>query len=549
MIDLSCRDWEARLLAGRVPFRTDLPLIDSPAVAALDKLRLADVPGTPTFAEAGGQWFREIVRVMFGAWTPDGARYLRELFLLVPKKNSKTTNGALMLLVALILNRRPRSPMAMFAPVQGTADEAFEAAAGAIDLDGVLAKKFHVRNHLKTIIHRETKADLQIMTWDPDVVTGRKLSHALIDEVHVIGKSADSAKALRQIRGGMVPFPEGWLAMITTMPDGPPVGVMKAELDKARAIRDGKRLGDMLPVLYELPKAIQEDKAQPWRAPALWRLVNPNLGKSVSIEALERLYADAEAKGEGELRGWASQHVNLQIGGSLLADRWAGADYWEDQAGTIGGLADLLARCEVVDIGIDGGGLDDLLGFNVTGRERGTGIWLTWGRAWAHPSVLKRHKQDLEQLRDFERDGDLVIVDRVGEDVAQVVDLVKQCEAAGALDKVGLDPAGVGAILDGLAAAGIDGERVVGISQGWKMTGAVKTAERKLAGGELVHAGQPLLAWCVGNARIEPAGNAVKITKQASGSAKIDPLLAMVNAITLLSLNPAPPKSKAPALY
>ncbi|WP_342344403.1 terminase [Escherichia coli] len=54
----------------------------------------------------------------------------------------------------------------------------------------------------------------------------------------------------------------------------------------------------------------------------------------------------------------------------------------------------------------------------------------------------------------------------------------------------------------------------------------------------LVHGGQPLMAWCVGNARVEPKGNAVLITKQASGRGKIDPLMALFNAVALMSLNP-----------
>lgn len=544
--DLSCPDWWQRLQSGRslVP---RLPLTEDGdrAVRIFNKLRLADVPGTPTMEEAGGEWFRDIVRAMFGCIDPaTHQRMIRELFALVPKKNSKTTDGALLMVTALLMNRRPRASFVMTAPVQDVAQLAFDAAAGAIELDEVLAKKFHVRHHLKTILHRETKAELEIMTFDPAVLTGQKISGgALIDELHVCAKMTKAPKAMRQIRGGMLPFPESFLAFITTQSDEPPVGVFAEELEKARAIRDGKREGAMLPVLFEFPKEVQEAPDRRWEDPAMWPLVTPNLGKSITLERLKADHADARATSEAELRVWASQHLNVQIGLALASSAWAGAEFWERTGDRELSLDSLLERSEVAVIGIDGGGLDDLLGLVVLGRERDTRQWLHWAHAWAHEIVLERRKELEPKLRDLQAIGDLSIVTSPGEDVEELADVVCRVRDAGLLpDKhaIGVDAAGIGAIVDEITSPerGIAIDQIIAVSQGWKLNGAIKTTERALAGGDLTHCAQPLMAWAAGNAKVVPVGNAVTITKQASGSAKIDPLMATFNAVTLMALNP-----------
>lgn len=523
----------------------DLPLDQAEAArgaAVFNKLKLADVPGTPTMAEAGGEWFRDVVRALFGSLDPvTRQRMIREVFMLVSKKNSKTTNGALLMLTALLLNQRPKAPFIMTAPVQDVTDLAFAAAAGAIALDPVLEKKLHVREHLKTIIHRETKAELQIMTFDPAVVTGQKVVGALVDELHVIAKMSKAASAIRQLRGGMLPFPEAFLVFITTQSEEAPAGVFRAELQKARAIRDGRQQGAMLPVLYEFPQQMQTSQDQ-WRDPKNWPMVTPNVGRSITIARLEEEFATAQNTGEEELRAWASQHLNVEIGLALHSDRWAGADYWEAQARPAFTLAELIERCEVVDAGIDGGGLDDLLGFVAAGRDKSDGRWWVWTHAWAHPKVLELRKEVAPRLQDFAEDRDLTLVKKIGDDTEAIAGFVAQLEASGKLDKIGVDPVGLGGIVEAIVAAQVPAEKIVGVSQGWKMSGTIKTAERKLAEGTLVHGGQRMMSWCVGNAKVEPRGNAVIITKQAAGKAKIDPLMAMFNAVSLLSLNPEPPK-------
>lgn len=545
--DLSCKDWEQRLRDGRslVPA---LPLdmaAGNRAVAVLNKLRLADVPGTPTFADAGGDWFRDIVRAMFGAVDPvTKARVIRELFLLVPKKNSKTTNGALLMLTALLLNERPRAPFLLTAPFQKTADEAFSAIAGAIALDPVLERVLYVRDHLKTIVHRTTKANLQITTFDPAMITGKKVVGALIDELHVLGKMARADKAMLQLRGGMQPFPEAFLATITTQSDDAPAGVFKDDLEKARGVRDGKRHSPTLAVLYEFPEAMQRDQAKPWRDRANWPMVLPNLDRSISLDRLDAAFVDEEEKGEAAMRLWASQHLNVEIGLALHANRWTGADFWE-QAVQVLTLDELIERSDVIMLGIDGGGLDDWLAAGVLGRDAETGCWLHWGRAWVHPVAMERRKAEAARWQDFMTQGDLVLVERVGQDIDGIIEVAKQLEDSGKLLQVGVDPIGISDIETALNDIGIlkDSEgkdRIIGIPQGYKLTGTIKSVERRLAEKALAHCGQPMMAWSVSNAKVEARGNAVIVTKQAAGACKIDCLVALFNAAALMSLAPEP---------
>jgi phage terminase large subunit-like protein len=285
-------------------------------------------------------------------------------------------------------------------------------------------------------------------------------------------------------------------------------------------------------------------------------VTNPNWGTSVDVERITQLYQQAQIKGEEGLKEFWAKHLNVEIGLNLRADRWPAADFWEQCGDNTLTFEELMRRSEVVTVGVDGGGLDDLLGLTLVGRESGTGKWLTWSHAWAHEIVLERRKNIAPRLLDFAKAGHLTIVKKPGEDVAAVAALVFKLRDAGLLPDepkekkfaVGLDRAGTGAIQRALVAPeagqGLKEHQIIGIPQGFMLNGAIVTVERMVGAGDLVHGAQPLMAWCVGNARVETKGNAVLVTKQASGKAKIDPVMALLDAAWLMDLNPSPPRKE-----
>ncbi len=542
----SCKDWPDRLRAGQSIIPP--PLFPAEAARALEvfkALRIVDAPGSPTFGESCDQWVFDLVASIFGAYDPEsGRRLITEWLVLIPKKNSKSTLAAGIMMTALILNWRQSAEFSILAPTVEIANNSFAPARDmcAERSDEELAALMHVQSHVKTITHRDSGASLKVLAADSNTVGGKKGVGTLIDELWLFGRVPNAENMLREATGGLASRPEGFTLYLTTQSDDPPAGVFLQKLNYARDVRDGK-VNDprFVPVLYEYPPEMIEAKA--YLDPTTWPMVNPNMGYSVDPEFLLREFGKAQNAGEESMRGFLAKHLNVEIGVNLRSDRWAGADHWEAQGDKKLTLDALIERCEVLEVGIDGGGLDDLLGLAIMGREKDTGNWLHWGHAWAHPSVLERRKSEADRFRDFAKDGDLTLVQRIGDDVEEVADLVLRAEATGMLDKMGVDAVGIGAIVDALVERGIDIERIVAISQGWKMAGSIKTTERKLAEGTFHHGGSRLMAWCAGNAKVEPKGNAIAITKQAAGFAKIDPLMALFNAVALLSLAPASARS------
>lgn len=568
MWDLSCPDWEERLMAGQslIP---DLPLFEEEADMALaffDQLKLPDVPSKPLLRDAAGEWFRELVRTVFGSRDPvTNDRLIREVFALVPKGQSKTTYSAGLMVTALLMNNRPRAEMLFVGPTQAISDRAFAQAQGMIEEDVALRERFKVTEHIKEIKDLQNNSTMNVKTFALDILTGSMPVVVLLDELHLLGRNAHASKVLRQIRGGLEKNSEGFLMIITTQSDEPPAGAFLDELRTARKIRDGKFRGEamrsMLPVLYEFPETIARDQAQ-WSKPENWHLVMPNLGRSMRLDSLALDWAGEKSKGDKDIRVWASQHLNIEIGIGLKTDAWPGAEFWEKGNDDELTFETLIERSEVVVIGADGGGLDDLFGASALGREETRKRWLSWSTAWAHESVLERRQTIAPRLRDFANAGEIEIIDDefvdviddlrdmlidpvsellLPKDVAGFLLIVAAVKRAGKLAAVALDMEGpYGELIDALALIGVTAEskQVVGIGQGYKLMHAIKSMERKLANGTMRHAPSKMMNWAVSNIKIEPTATAIRATKQNAGDLKIDPAMAMFDAGSVMLTNP-----------
>ncbi len=589
----ACPDWQERLLVGRplIPFA---PLFPKEAARGLDlfkTLTIVDATGRPTFASAR-PWILDFVGAIFGAYDAEaGEQLISEFFLLIAKKNGKSTLAAGIMVTALMLNWREFGEYYILAPTKEVADNSYFPAR-----DMVLADPT-IRSVLKpsagrVIENRNDGSFLKVIAADSETVTGKKTIGLLVDELHIFGQRANAENIILEVSGGNASRAEGFAIFLSTHSEKAPAGVFAQKLDEHRKIRDGKLIEpSKLPILYEHPPKLLDN--QRFRRREFWHVTIPNLDVSVRPAYLEAQMRAAERKGKSSLAIFFAKFFNVQANGSQLSDSWAGTEVWSRGLDRTLTLDSLLERCEVVTVGIDGGGLEDLLGVAVCGREHETGRWLIWVHGLVSMDGVERRKKNATDYLRFAQAEELTIFEFIrdadgvwqlddgastwsdGEDdtqpppgdeeessaiaalralaipatddpnalppdIAYIVDLVARIRDLGLLAQVGVDVAGIGPIVDALNSIGVtqDADMLDAVRQGIGLMGAIKTAERMLASRRLLYPQSALLDWCVGNLRIIPTATAMRVARDESGFGKIDPAMAVFNAIALMCMNP-----------
>lgn len=572
----SCPDWAERIVARKslVPFDPLFPAEAEAGLALFRDLVLVDVLGRPTMQEACLPWAFDLPRALFGAYDPEsGRRLVRYFFEFVAKKNAKSTRAAGIMVTALMRNFRDSGEFYILAPTKEIADNSYNPARDMIRADPVLKDLLQIKENERKIIHRNNGAFLKVVAADSETVGGKKTIGLLVDELWLFGPRAGAESMIREAAGGLTSRPEGFVIYLSTQSPKKPQGIFAQKLEEFRAIRDGK-LNDpeSLALFHEYPEAMI--KSGEYKKPQNFYIPNPNIDRSVDANYIIAELRKAERVGRSSVIDVEAKHLNVQVGISQRSDGWAGAVVWHRGIDLTLTLDELLARCEVVTVGIDGGGLDDLLGVGVVGRERETNRWLGWSHGLISTVGAHRRKANAESYLSFKKAGELTVFrfghedeaeidedpalaelvadvpaaetdpNALPRDIQYVVDLVTRVRDLGLLAQVGVDAAGIGAIVDALAKIGItqDAEKLDAVRQGIALMGAIKTIERMLADGRFRHGNQELLGWCAGNLVIVPTPTAMRVGRDDAGFGKVDPLMAVFNAAHLMALNPSASK-------
>jgi phage terminase large subunit-like protein len=276
------------------------------------------VAGQPYILEP---WERAIVGNIFGWKDAKGMRRYKEVFIFVPRKNSKTTLTAGITNCIFFTDHEPGAQIYMAAAEREQATLCFSIAAQMIRQEPYLAERCAIfPGSKKVVLNREFErgkpSEIKAISADANTKHGFNVHAVVIDELH----AQPNRDLVDVLMTGTASRKQPIVIHITTS-DFERQSVCNEKHDYASKVRDGI-ISDpsFFPAIWE---ASRDDD---WKSPATWKKANPNYGKSVTEAYLSRECQRAIDSPSYE-NTFKRLHLNIRTEQDV---RWLSMNKWDD---------------------------------------------------------------------------------------------------------------------------------------------------------------------------------------------------------------------------
>ncbi|WP_215225866.1 terminase large subunit [Echinicola shivajiensis] len=470
-----------------------------------------DLAGKPYVLQ---EWEKEIVKNLFG-WKSikTNLRKYREAFILIPRKNSKSTLSSAISLYMILADGEKGGEGYFAASTREQARVAFDILGGMIKNSPELLK--HLKIFRNSIEYSKSNSFFKVVSADAGSLHGANLSFALVDEVH----SHKDGELYDVLKTSMGARSQPLLVSIST------AGSNKHHIcyqlyDYSKKIINGIIEDEtFLPVIFEA-----DENDDPFSIETA-KKANPSFGKSIKEEYIIEQINKAKAI-PTYLNTYKQLHLNIWVDS---VEAWVSNQDW---------MANNIDYDEDDLLGMDcWAGLDlsnnrDLNAFVlVFPQNNGKFKTLSYtflpyesaklkdnissGKAFLGWAKTKKNHLYLTDLR--VRDDDFII-----NKIMEIADKFK-------IKNIAYDRWGADQLVTKLE---IEGLKFTSFGQGYKsMSPAIKKSESLILQKNLLHNNNPVLKWTISNVKIvkDDAGN-VKMSKERSKE-KIDNAVALVMAV------------------
>lgn len=478
---------------------------------------------------------RSIVANIFGWKRPDGTRRYREVLVFIPRKNDKSTLCAGLTLCALHMDREPGGE---FYSTGGDKDQA-----GVVFkiTKKMTQKSPHLRARSTVYADHIEVSDSVYMpvSAKPEGKHGYDVHVAVNDELH----THKTPELIEVIRTGTGARSQPLVIHITTA-DFDREGSICNELhDYAVRVRDGDYDDPaFLPVIYEVSAKDLEDDPECWKDPETWAKANPMLGKSISLEYLQRECARAQESPAYE-NTFKRLHLNIRTESQT---RLLKMDNWDKLCGGELDITKYHGK-QAVGAGLDLGNTSDLTALCLLfDREFDDGAPREFDAFWWHwtPRVKAEERQRQDRGANYTtwaRAGWMELTEGNETDYAHIRKRINEIADDFGIPLMAIDRLFQGAQLSQDLAK--DGLNIEEFGQGfYSMAAPTSEFVRLVNSGRIHHGDNALMRWQAANLQGEMnAAGSIKPCKARSGN-KIDGAVACIMALGL-AMKAEPPQS------
>jgi len=462
-------------------------------------------------------WQQCIVGHLFG-WKSleTDLRRFREAFIEIPRKNGKTIIGAGLSLYFLFSQPERGQEIYCCASDRSQARLLFDVAKSMILKDEDMRKRAEVLRHEVRYPARDSV--FRVISSEASSKHGYSSSLVVLDELHVIA-DPELVHVLETSTGARR---EPLIVSLTTA-GFDKFTICHEKYDYSRKVRDGViRDRAFFPVVYEMPEG--ED----WQSPEVWENVNPNLGKSISLEYLTR---EAERAGESPAYEAVFKRLHLNV--------WTDAESpfislrdWDKCRGPVPDLRG--RRCYG---GLDLSSTQDLTAFSLCFPPEGEEPFYLLSWSWIPEDAMRSQRK--RPYLEWVNSGHLMKIPGAVIDYSFVIEKILQLKAEYDLQGVLFDRWGSEHVRQALESEGVE---MIQHGQGYKdQSPPTKEFLKLILSQKIQHDGNPVLRWCISNlvVEIDSAGN-VKPSRRRS-TEKIDLAVSGIMALNGCLVNPVEP--------
>lgn len=474
------------------------------------------------------EWQKDFVNRVFGWQKPDGTRRFRHAFLLVPRKNGKTTLAACICLYLLFGDHEAGAEIVSVSTDRKSADLSFATARQMVLQDETLSSLCEITR--VSIYIPKNGSVFKVLASDTNSLHGMNTSGILFDEIHA-QKDRSMYDVLRTSMGAR----SQPLMLCISTAGIETHGPCFEQYEYTKRIAEGTVIDpDFYGTVYEA------DLEDDWQSPEIWRKANPSLGTTITEDFL-RTEANNAKNTPTFQRSFQRLYLNKWIQDNEHS--WLETDAWNKCKQDF--AEEGLVGCPCF-AGLDLSSTLDLTAFGLVfdtpdGPKALCRFWLP--EVNLEKRVLKDHVpydvwRDEGWLRTTP--GNAIDYDTI------VKDILKDAEQFN-LKEIAFDRWNSSHVVNMLTNAGLI---LLPFGQGFKSMGTpTKDLTRAILQQEISHRGNKILDWNIQNAVIETdAAECWKLSKQKSRE-RIDGAVALIMAWDRFTASKAEQPKRKKSVY